>query len=100
MQIVTMSGEFGEEMSCESPAIFVHNVNVCYVFNVKMFLRIPFKLAILLSTDVNECTEMMGRCGLGTCVNDENAMFYDCLCEDGAMRMGESSQGTLTCVGQ
>ena len=50
-------------------------------------------------TDVNECTEMMGRCGLGTCVNDENAMFYDCLCEDGAMRMGESSQGTLTCVG-
>ena len=27
-------------------------------------------------------------------------MFYDCLCEDGAMRMGESSQGTLTCVGQ
>ena len=53
-----------------------------------------------ISTDVNECTERVGRCGLGTCVNDENAMFYDCLCEDGAMRMGESSQGTLTCVGQ
>ena len=57
------------------------------------------QLCFFLS-DRNECTEMMGRCGLGTCVNDENAMFYDCLCEDGAMRMGESSQGTLTCVGQ
>ena len=53
-----------------------------------------------LSIDLDECNEMPGRCGLGTCRNNENAMFYDCICQDGAMMNGFSTAGTLTCIGK
>ena len=50
--------------------------------------------------DLNECNEMPERCGFGICINNENATFYNCLCQGGAMITGERSQGNLTCVGQ
>ena len=48
---------------------------------------------------MNECTEVPGRCGLGTCSNNENGIFYECICQNGAMMSGSNTDGTLTCIG-
>ena len=53
----------------------------------------------MFSTDLDECTESPDICGLGTCTNNENATFYNCSCQDGAMLTEIGNSGTFTCVG-
>ena len=53
-----------------------------------------------LTPDINECMQTPDICGLGTCSNNDNGMFYECTCQDGATTIGNSSDGTLMCVGR
>ena len=50
-------------------------------------------------SDIDECSETPGICGLGTCANNDDGTFYECNCQNGAMTTGQNSLGTLTCVG-
>ena len=54
----------------------------------------------LFSLDINECTQNLDICGLGTCSNNGDGMFYECTCQDGTMATGINSAGNLTCVGK
>ena len=47
---------------------------------------------------MNECEETLDVCGLGTCSNNDDGIYYECECQDGAMTTG--SGGNLTCVGK
>ena len=49
--------------------------------------------------DTDECTENEDICGLGTCTNNENAMFYECSCPSGSRLSGMNTDNTLTCIG-
>ena len=61
-------------------------------------VRCIFTNQCLICSDINECTQNDGICGLGTCSVTSDGL-YDCNCQDGAMRTGDSSEGTLTCDG-
>ena len=61
-----------------------------------MRIFIPF----LFWLDINEWTQNPNICGLGTCSNNGDGMFYECTCQDGAMATGTNSAGNLTCVGK
>ena len=50
--------------------------------------------------DINECTQNPEICGLGTCANNDDGTFYECICQDGAMTTGTNTNGSLTCVGR
>ena len=52
-----------------------------------------------LNSDTDECSETPNICGLGSCVNGENGMFYDCVCPDGSEPSGSNVDATLTCNG-
>ena len=55
-------------------------------------------LLLLVFQDMNECEEDLDICGLGTCSNNDDGMYYECDCQDGAMTTG--SGGNLRCVGK
>lgn len=58
-----------------------------------------FRVLIFCSLDINEC--LGTPCGpLGTCINNDNAQFYQCICPNGTTTTGLSSLGTLTCIGK
>ena len=60
-----------------------------------------FHLFVASYTDVNECMESTSRCGLGTCINNENGTFYTCNCNDGTISNGgQASDDSLMCVGR
>ena len=50
-------------------------------------------------TDIDECALRPNVCGVGTCINNDDGRFYECVCPDGAVRTGSSSDGTLRCFG-
>ena len=50
-------------------------------------------------SDIDECSENEDICGVGMCNNIENAMFYECVCPDGARLVGDNTDNTLTCNG-
>ena len=78
------------------------NVIKVLLINNPSSFQSHFSTTFLLNLfpDVNECTEVPGRCGLGTCSNNENGMFYECICQNGAMISGSNTDGTLTCIGK
>ena len=46
---------------------------------------------------MNECTENITICGLGSCINNDNGTFYQCVCQNGAETTGAGPN--ITCVG-
>ena len=64
-----------------------------YIYN----LLLPLQILCRFPSDIDECTETEGICGLGSCTNNENGMFYDCDCPDGTVRTGAND--ALTCSG-
>ena len=65
-----------------------------------MFMLYITTLYIILACpDINECMQTPGICGLGTCSNNDNGMFYECTCQNGTLITGTNTDGTLTCIG-
>ena len=50
------------------------------------------------SSDIDECSVDPDICGLGSCTNNDNGTFYQCVCQDGAETTGAGAN--LTCVGR